>query len=105
MNNPDMTTAMQALLDAFVSTGQRLSRGNIQQPEPEGKGLRAGVRYWGNWCVPDGEKDDGDYDWKELTPASRQRAVQIVANLQKRFPTVKLSFSQEEKNWISLNVD
>lgn len=33
------------------------------------------TRYWGNWSVPPGEVDDGDYDWKVLDSKDEKLAL------------------------------
>ena len=58
------------------------------------------VRDWGSWQVPDGEEDDGDYDWEELTPGSVAKLREISTTVGSEFPSVNLSISPEEKNWI-----
>jgi hypothetical protein len=91
-------TAVQSLLDAFMQTVRRSSRNDIQPPDTAANGrVEASIRYWGDWQMPDGEEDDGDFDWKVLSAAA------LVASVQARFPTVQLSFSPEEKEWIVLS--
>lgn len=95
-------TALQALLHAFIKASRDTNSDDIHQPEPHGKeGMQAGIRYWGDWQVPEGEDDDGDYDWKEPTPASSARGKALVAEVQKQFPNVELSASAGEKEWIN----
>lgn len=91
--------AVQALFNAFVQSGRNL---DTQKPTIEDGKVYAIVRYWGDWQMPQGEEDDGDYDWKELTDSSRAKAEAIVSAVQKRFPEVKLSASVEEKQCLLL---
>jgi hypothetical protein len=96
--------ALRTALDAFMRNG-RIRRSDTSGPEPLSygrDGMQAGVRYWGEWVMPPGEDDDGDYDWKVLSPESQRQAAAILTEVQKQFPTVSLSFSQEEKYWLSL---
>jgi hypothetical protein len=97
-------TAVKALLDAFVKSDRNTIAGDINSPETRGSEVGAGLRYWGDergyWQVPAGEEDDGDYDWKELTPEAKQHAATIIAEVQQRFPNIDLSYSVEEKYWI-----
>lgn len=72
------------------------------QTEQHGKRFEFDVRDWGDWEVPEGEEDDGDYDWKVMTKKSREYLTDIIRAVEKRHPKVKLSYSPEEKNWIRI---
>ena len=56
-------------------------------------------RYLGEWEVPDGEEDDGDYDWMVPTQKSSEMIKQIVAEVEKAYP-VKIQPQVEEKSYI-----
>lgn len=64
-----------------------------------------GVRHWGNWEVPEGEEDDGDYDWEVMTPQSEAKLKEIMIKLNASMPKGwKLTYSVGEKNWIYFHI-
>lgn len=66
--------------------------------------LRFSVRYLGNWEVPADEEDDGDYDWKVPTAATKKMLDEMVATYAGRFG-VKITWENEgEKNWLGFEV-
>lgn len=68
-------------------------------------GEHMGVRYWGNWEVPEGEEDDGDYDWEVPTSDTMTKARKIVADLNGKIPEGwKLDIQVGEKNWLDFEV-
>lgn len=68
-------------------------------------GMEFGVRYWGDWVIPDGEEDDGDYDWKVPSERTRTEVKRAVDAAQKRHPKVKLSYSTGEKEWLYFHAE
>lgn len=70
--------------------------------EEHGGWLSFNVRHWGEWEIPQGEEDDGDYDWEELSLESYQILSQIVDAARAEFPSVTISFQTGEKNWITI---
>lgn len=62
--------------------------------------LAVGARYWGKWHVPEGEEDDGDYDWEVLDPSSGSLLRSFLKQLETKHPKYSISFGTEEKNWI-----
>ncbi len=58
------------------------------------------VRHWGDWEVPDGEYDDGDYDWETLTDKSGNELDKFIKKMSKKSSKLIVEWSQEEKNWI-----
>jgi hypothetical protein len=65
-------------------------------------GYSFSARYVGDWEVPADEEDDGDYDWKVPTAATKKRLDEIVEMISKRHPGVKLEWQNDgEKCWLS----
>lgn len=59
------------------------------------------VRYWGEWEVPEGEEDDGDYDWEVLSDKSSKELDSILPKIEADLPEGwKLRVQTGEKNWI-----
>jgi hypothetical protein len=48
------------------------------------------VRYWGTWVVPDGEEDDGDYDWKVPTDDTSRKIDAIIKTIQAQYPALEI---------------
>lgn len=68
-------------------------------------GAYTDIRDWGDWQVPAGEEDDGDYDWQEPTPATRVKLESHFKELQAKYPDTKIRYSFEEKNYIGVTVE
>jgi hypothetical protein len=100
----NIESALRELLNTVKSIHSNRKWGNYDARGPEQEGDRwvAEIRYWGNWQVPDGEDDDGDYDWEELTGESAMKLQQIIDEYSKRYPSVKFYWQTGEKNWIYL---
>lgn len=62
--------------------------------------LAVGARHWGKWNVPDGEEDDGDYDWEVLDNSSASMLRNFLKQLEAKHPKYSITFGTEEKNWI-----
>jgi predicted NUDIX family NTP pyrophosphohydrolase len=58
------------------------------------------VRDFGKWVVPDGEEDDGDYDWQVPTANTWNAVEQLVADVKRQFPAIVIAPYTGEKNWI-----
>lgn len=68
-------------------------------------GRNVSARYWGKWEVPEGEEDDGDYDWEVLTKKSRDELRKFMDSLSKKYKKdYVFYYSTEEKNWISVDI-
>jgi len=57
------------------------------------------VRDFGKWVVPDGEEDDGDYDWNEPSRETIKKIDAIVADVKSQFPGIIIAAHTGEKNW------
>ncbi|QIG72847.1 hypothetical protein EVB97_307 [Rhizobium phage RHph_Y65] len=71
--------------------------------EQDGKDYLFDVRYWGSWEVPDGEDDDGDYDFEELTNHSYKSLQNIVNPIIKKYPKLNIYYQTGEKNYITVH--
>ena len=89
------------ILSTFKSFGHSTMS---QESEMNGSWAIASIRYWGTWEIPEGEEDDGDYDWEILSEASCKIAKDIIDAASKKYPDMKIVFGTEEKNWISIQV-
>lgn len=92
------------IYDAFKRhpMGRRIYGHNA--PEKQGNGeYMFDVRDWGDWEVPSDEEDDGDYDWKKPTAATRKAYRELAEQQGARFG-VKVEVSVEEKNWLMIYV-
>jgi hypothetical protein len=69
-------------------------------PEKDGKGFEISVRDWGTW---EGDGGSGDYDFQELSKESSKEIAKILQQVEKRHPTVALTFQTGEKNWLYLH--
>ncbi len=66
--------------------------------------LAFSVRYWGDWEVPADEEDDGDYDWKVPTAATKKKLDEIVRTYSNRFGVKVTWFNEGEKNWLGFEI-
>lgn len=62
------------------------------------------VRYLGDWEVPADEEDDGDYDWKVPTTATRVMLDALVKRFSVAGVTIRW-FNQGEKCWLSFTAE
>ena len=58
------------------------------------------IRYWGEWINPEEARYEEDYDWKILSPESRERLDELVKEFEERY-NVSILAMPEEKCWIS----
>jgi len=71
------------LLNSFAPTLKRANRGgggysnNDRVDQTRFGTIDFSTRYWGNWSVPYGKVDDGDYDWKELDRGDEKLALKM----------------------------
>jgi len=66
--------------------------------------LAMSCRYWGQWEIPDGEEDDGDYDWEVLTSKSRKELYDFTQSMSKKHKNLLFEAGAEEKNWLNVIV-
>jgi hypothetical protein len=83
--------------------GQRRFRSHDNEPQwIDQRTMMAEIRDWGEWVVPEGEIDDGDYDWNVLSEGSERKLKEILDHYSQKYPDISFSAQQEEKNWLSL---
>ena len=61
------------------------------------------IRYWGKWEMPEGEEDDGDYDWEVLSKSSQAQLKSVVTKFEKE-NKCKVDYQTSEKNWIEFSI-
>lgn len=93
-----------------ITTFFRQGHGSdIRKEDPKffGSKVLAAVscRYWGKWVVPDGEEDDGDYDWEVLDTKSSKTLHDFIKGLPKKHKGLKFRASVDEKNWITIIIE
>lgn len=86
------------LLMAHPSGALRISKSDIQEEDDS-----LSIRYWGKWEIPEGEEDDGDYDWEVLSDASSKKLKEIIDSFEKT-NKCKVRVQTSEKNWIEFNI-
>lgn len=101
--NEDISSIESEILSFF----RKDRRAEIRKEKPfsNKSKLLYSIRYWGEWKVPEGEEDDGDYDWEVLTDKSRKELEKFEKVLKSKFKKNKIYISQEEKNYISVDVE
>lgn len=87
-----------AVLQGVPSGSPKISTRDIQE---EGDTLN--IRYWGRWEIPEGEEDDGDYDWEVLSDASSKKLKDIITSFEKA-NRCKVFYQTSEKNWIEFSI-
>ena len=104
------TAASDADLDRALSAVKSEMRSAFRNSYADWRNIESGgqwrdgrsfdVRDWGEW---EGDDGSGDYDWQRPTSATKKTLAAIVAGVQKKFPSIELDHSFEEKNWIVVN--
>ena len=96
----DKKALLSGLKSALISGNPqgRISSGDIQEDDND-----LGIRYWGNWEIPEGEEDDGDYDWEVLSDSSRKKLKQIIDTFETA-NKCKVNYQTSEKNWIHFSI-
>lgn len=61
------------------------------------------IRYWGEWINPIEAEYEEDYDWKVLSPESRERLENLVKEYEKLY-NVNILAMPEEKCWITFEI-
>lgn len=98
-NAGDLLAPMEAIKRALKQSPEGRSTSNLQHEFEQG-GATVSIRDWGQWQVPEGEEDDGDYDWEEMTPKSSAALKALVDGVAKQFPGFTFSPQTGEKNYL-----
>ena len=85
-----------------VSTDGYIRRSDFRV-EDYGDFINVSVRSLGKWKNPSDARGEEDYDWQVLHKSSRAQIDKVVNRLAKKSGR-KLSWSQEEKNWIGVDI-
>ena len=85
-----------------VSTDGYIRRSDFRV-EDYGDFINVSVRSLGKWKNPSDARGEEDYDWQVLHKSSRAQIDKVV-NLIAKKSGRKLSWSQEEKNWIGVDI-
>jgi hypothetical protein len=93
----ELASALQAMLMAMKAKDGRADYTAMDA-------VSFDTRYWGQWEVPAGEEDDGDYDWKELSDQSSKDLLAIKTKVCSQFPNVAIDFEDSEKEHITIHV-
>jgi hypothetical protein len=102
VSDSDLELALRSLLRQLIAA-KPPKWGNYQTDPVEksqNRSYMTGIRDWGVWQMPEGEDDDGDYDWEVLSDKSANNMQQIVDSFGTKYPGIKFGWSTEEKNWI-----
>ena len=87
-----------ALLQGVPSGSPKISTRDIQEEDNS-----LSIRYWGKWEIPEGEEDDGDYDWEVLSDASSKKLKDVITTFEKA-NSCKVNCQTSEKNWIECSI-
>ena len=85
-----------------VSTDGYIRRSDFRV-EDYGDFINVSVRSLGKWKNPSDARDEEDYDWQVLHKSSRSQIDKVVKRISRQSGR-KLSWSQEEKNWIGVDI-
>jgi hypothetical protein len=109
----DVLSRIRSLMKSAMSSGKlgysSGYTGEWRDIAKEGTGYSFEVRNWGGWQIPvDAELEDGDeqdYDWEELDDEWGAKMQKIVDEIQAKYPNVKVRWTTEEKNYISVEAN
>ena len=102
-SSESLESVANEVYSAFASAPEARSA-SARRPVKEGNQMMIEFRHWGSWEMPQGEEDDGDYDWEVPTDATGRAAEKIAADLRKKFPKFTIEFSFEEKKYMMVFV-
>ena len=72
--------------------------------EDYGNVINVQVRHLGKWKNPSYAHDEEDYDWQVLHKSSGKQIDKVVKKMAKQSGR-KISWSTEEKNWLSFDIE
>ena len=99
-----LADAAMDIYTAFKNSSLKKRYTQLDEPMPKGTSIEFAIRDWGDWQVPAGVEDDGDYDWEEPTPATVKAGEELLKSCEKRFPAYKFTLHAGEKNWLYVSV-
>ena len=78
-NSALLTKLKSAVLQGVPAGCHKVSLSDVQLDKDS-----LSVRYWGKWEMPEGEEDDGDYDWEVLSKSSQAQLKSVVTKFEKK---------------------
>ena len=97
-NSALLTKLKYAVLQGVPAGCHKVSLSDVQLDKDS-----LSVRYWGKWEMPEGEEDDGDYDWEVLSRSSQAQLKSVVSKFEKD-NKCKVDYQTSEKNWIEFSI-
>lgn len=99
-----MFVTFEMVVDSVFYDARKYFSGRGVDLRKEDDGFQ--VRYWGDWVMPEGEEDDGDYDWEVLSHKSSKDLGKIVDEMNRNIAQGWMLRAQVgEKNWITFTVE
>jgi hypothetical protein len=95
--------ALLAKLKSALLMGQPAGSAKISGRDIQEEDNSLSIRYWGKWEMPEGEEDDGDYDWEVLSAASSKKLKEVITAFEKA-NKCKVDCQTSEKNWIECSI-
>lgn len=99
----DSHKALLSMLKSALLSDQPAGSSRITSSDIQEDSNSLGIRYWGQWEVPQDEEDDGDYDWQVLSVASSRKLNEIIMSFEKQHKC-KVICQTSEKNWIECKI-
>jgi hypothetical protein len=90
-------------LKSALLMGQPPGSSKIHSSDIQEEDNSLGIRYWGKWEMPEGEEDDGDYDWEVLSAASSKKLKEVITAFEKEHKC-NVMCQTSEKNWIECSI-
>lgn len=66
--------------------------------------MEFGIRDFGQWEMPEGEEDDGDYDWMVPKESTVAKLKAYLETAKKHHPFIEYDFHIGEKSWIYVSI-
>jgi hypothetical protein len=105
---PSLEDVANATYAAFRNSPMASHAHQRHPPSTEGamwdNGMMFEFRDWGQWQMPEGVEDDGDYDWEVPTEKTRDAASKLRASAEKLYPGFDFEVDFGEKNWLMVNI-
>lgn len=102
---PTLKQVADYAFDEFARMKEARRSLNKDQPKEDGPGVMMfAFRDFGSWEMPEGEEDDGDYDWEVMTSATAKVIQAVITQLASKYPGFKFDWQTGEKNWFYVTV-
>ena len=93
-----LTKLKSTLVNNLPARSSRISQNDVQLDANS-----LSIRHWGHWEIPEGEEDDGDYDWEVLSDDSSKKLKTVITAFEKE-NKCKVNVQTSEKNWIEFSI-